>query len=497
MSGSAKKSLVTLIGGAGAEAERLRFPISASTAAKADYVLVWMQKAQRSRDNPALELGFNLANAIRLPLLVLFVLVDYPRALRPSYQFMLKGLEECASDIRSRGALFCIDSGEMVPTVARYARQAAVIIADEGKLAPERAWRDALNSSTRLPPLILVETESVIPPRVASDHQEWSAATLRRKISARLPFFLDRPQTLHECRYPAKSADLPSRDELFHYSPALARPQRSKRSNPIGEMRDIDKDEARFGGLIHLQTIKHSPGQSAGMARFKEFIDSGGLDRYDSDRNDPCARGQSEMSPYLHFGQVSPLVLAKAALERSRGAAQPYIEQLVVRRELALNFVLYNPGYDRYESAAPEWARRSLESHSDRKALYTANELERGETADRYWNAAQKEMVLTGKMHNHMRMYWGKQLLSWFPDPAQAYTVALGLNDSYSIDGRDPNGYAGIAWCFGRHDRPWPERPRFGTVRSMMASGLRKKFDADRYAAEVEDHYNKRIKELA
>lgn len=481
MSGKANKSLASLIEGVDIEAERLSFSASATIAPMRDYVLVWMQKAQRSRDNPALELGFSIANAIRLPLLVLFVLVDYPKALRPQYQFMLKGLEECARDLRSRGALFCIDSGEMVPTVADYARRAAVLIADEGKLAHERAWRDSLKSSAGLAPLILVETESLIPPRVASDHQEWSAATLRRKISGRLPFFLNPPQALPECRYPAKSADLPSRDELFR----------------IAERADYGIHKAPFGALIHLQRLEHPPGQTAGMARFDEFIDSGGLDRYETDRNNPCARGQSEMSPYLHFGQVSPVILAKAALEHSRGSAQPYIEQLVVRRELALNFVLYNPGYDRYESAAPEWARKSLEAHGDRKALYSLDALEHGDTEDRYWNAAQKEMILTGKMHNYLRMYWGKQLLSWFPDPAQAYAVALGLNDSYSIDGRDPNGYAGIAWCFGRHDRPWPERPRFGAVRSMMASGLRKKFDVDRYATEVEDYYNKRIKELS
>ena len=215
MSGRTEKPLSVLIDGSSVEAERLRFSASAVAATIADYVLVWMQKAQRSRDNPALELGFSLANRLRLPLLVLFVLIDYPEALQPHYHFMLKGLEECAKDLRSRGALFCIDSGEMVPTVARYARRAAVLIADEGKLAPERAWRDEIGGIAGLPPMILVETESVVPPFAASDHQEWSAATLRRKISVKLPFFLNLPQSLPECRYPAKAADLPSRDDLF------------------------------------------------------------------------------------------------------------------------------------------------------------------------------------------------------------------------------------------------------------------------------------------
>ena len=233
------------------------------------------------------------------------------------------------------------------------------------------------------------------------------------------------------------------------------------------------------------------------MAAFNNFIGSGGLDRYTEERNDPCLQGQSGMSPYLHFGQVSPVTLARAALEYSEASAQVYIEQLVVRRELALNYVLYNPKYDRYESAAPDWAKISLAAARGRKALYRASELEVARTQDPFWNAAQKEMILTGKMHNYMRMYWGKQILSWFPDPAEAFDIALGLNDTYSIDGRDPNGYAGIAWCFGRHDRPWPARPLFGTVRSMVASGLRRKFDVERYTAEVEALYTERVKETS
>ena len=487
-------SLSFLIDGSQVEAERLRFPalkadsatVNTASGKKGDYVLVWMQKAQRSRDNPALELGFHIANRLRLPLFVLFVLVDYPHALHPHYRFMLEGLKQCAQDLRDRGALFCMEAGAMVPTVARYARRAAVLIADEGKLAFERAWRTKIAELRALPPMILVETESVVPPYAASDHLEWSAATLRRKISAKLPFFLRIPQTLPECRYPARAMDIPSRDELFNSLPSPSRPS----------LPDSATGSAP-GRFIGLQKSSLSPGWSAGMARFAEFLDSGGLDRYEIDRNNPCVHGQSEMSPYLHFGQVSPIALASLALGYSENAAQCYIEQLVVRRELALNFVLFNPDYDHYESAVPDWARRSLLKQYDRKSLYTATELEKGDTEDRFWNAAQKELILTGKMHNYLRMYWGKQLLSWFPNPAEAFDLALCLNDSYSLDGRDLNGYAGVAWCFGRHDRPWPTRPQYGAVRSMAVSGLKKKFDADRYASEVEDLYNRRIKEIS
>jgi len=490
MNSSAERNLASLTGAvlpgearAGAasiEQARMTFQPEAYPKKLADYVLVWMQKAQRSRENPALDLGFHLANTLGLPLLVLFVLDDYPGASPAHYRFMLEGLNECARDLRQRGALFCIDKGRMTSKVAEYARGAAVLVADEGKLAFERVWRKEIAAMRGMPPMILVETESVVPPFAASDHLEWSAATLRKKISAKLPFFLKSAELgegfpVPECRVSARASDFPSRDELF------------------ASYKDVRADNP----LLALQKPRFAPGRLAGMARFDEFLSSGALERYAEERNDPCRAGQSDMSPYLHFGQVSPVALAGTALEHSESAAQVYVEQLVVRRELALNFVLFNPGYDRYESAAPEWARKSLSERDDRKTLYSTAELEAGLTADRYWNAAQKEMLLTGKMHNYLRMYWGKQLLSWFADPAEAFGIAIRLNDRYSLDGRDPNGYAGVAWCFGRHDRPWPQRPLFGSVRSMMASGLRKKFDAERYASEVEALYTTRRKEIS
>jgi deoxyribodipyrimidine photo-lyase len=475
MSGRTDRSLASLVDDAPVETERLRFNPQFYPNTVADYVLVWMQKAQRSRDNPALDLGFHLANALKLPLLVLFTLVDYPGARTLHYRFMLEGLRECAADLRSRGAAFCIDAGDMKSTVTAYARLAAILIADEGKLAIERRWREDIAAEPGLPPLILVETESVVPPFAASNHLEWSAATLRGKISAKMPFFLGLPKSVPECHVAARTADFPSRDKLLEQP---VRPRNSPNDS-----------------LLILQKLYFTPGHEAGMARFREFIESGGLECYDKDRNNPCIRGQSDMSPYLHFGQVSPVALAKLALGHSLPAAQSYLEQLVVRRELALNYVLFNPGYDRFESAAPEWAIKNLAAREDRKALYSLAELEAGQTEDLFWNAAQKELLLTGKMHNYMRMYWGKQVVSWFPDSAKAFDILVHLNDNCSLDGRDPNGYTGIAWCFGRHDRPWPMRPLFGNVRSMVASGLRRKFDVERYASEVEDLYTTRIKE--
>jgi deoxyribodipyrimidine photo-lyase len=192
------------------------------------------------------------------------------------------------------------------------------------------------------------------------------------------------------------------------------------------------------------------------------------------------------MSPYLHFGQVSPVTLALHAQEQGGSGTPAFLEELIVRRELAVNFVRYNDHYDSFASL-PAWAQKTLELHQgdQREYGYSVDELERAATHDPYWNTAQMEMVKTGKMQGYMRMYWGKKILEWSRTPQDAYSVALYLNNKYEIDGRDPNGYAGIAWCFGKHDRPWGERPVFGMVRYMNAPGLTRKFAMDRYLEKV------------
>ena len=204
-------------------------------------------------------------------------------------------------------------------------------------------------------------------------------------------------------------------------------------------------------------------------------------------KNDPTLDALSQMSPYLHFGQISPLSIAlKAAESRSSGSGA-FLEELIVRRELSLNFVFYNEKYDSFE-AVPEWAKKYLRAHrkDKRSHTYTLEEFESARTHDPYWNAAQKEMVVTGKMHGYMRMYWGKKIIEWSETPEDAFRTALHLNNKYELDGRDPNGFAGVAWCFGKHDRPWGERPVFGHVRYMNDNGLRRKFDADGYVRKMD-----------
>lgn len=195
----------------------------------------------------------------------------------------------------------------------------------------------------------------------------------------------------------------------------------------------------------------------------------------------------SQLSPYLHFGQISPIYIVKQTLELAKtNFKNRFLEELIVRRELAINFVYYNRNYDSFD-CLPDWAQKTLEAHATdlRPNLYTREQLEKAQTDDHYWNAAQNEMVHTGKMNGYMRMYWGKKILEWPKTPEEAFEVALYLNNRYELDGRDPNGYAGVAWCFGKHDRPWGERAVFGTLRYMNFAGLERKFEMRRYLQKV------------
>jgi deoxyribodipyrimidine photo-lyase len=216
-----------------------------------------------------------------------------------------------------------------------------------------------------------------------------------------------------------------------------------------------------------------------------------GLPLYRRNRNNPVLGGQSGLSPYLHFGHISAQRIALEITSRAEpdANADAFLEELIVRRELSDNFCFYNGRYDSFEGF-PDWAKNTLLQHAldPRPAVVTFRELEQGETRDPMWNAAQMEMVKTGKMHGYMRMYWAKKILEWSPRPEEALETALVLNDKYELDGCDPNGAAGCAWSIGGvHDRAWGERPVFGKIRAMSAGGLESKMDARGYIKKIQD----------
>jgi deoxyribodipyrimidine photo-lyase len=223
-------------------------------------------------------------------------------------------------------------------------------------------------------------------------------------------------------------------------------------------------------------------GNSKAKKHFKIFLKNK-LDKYHELKNDPSLDFLSNMSPYLHFGQISPLYIALKVQGTESPGKNAYLEELIVRRELSINYIFNNPNYDNF-NGLPAWSKETLRQHEkdQRDHIYSKSELENAETHDPYWNAAQNEMKLNGKMHGYMRMYWGKKIIEWSDSPQKAYRIALHLNDKYELDGRDANGYTGIAWCFGKHDHPWKERKIFGKIRYMSAEGLERKFNIEKYA---------------
>jgi deoxyribodipyrimidine photo-lyase len=431
-----------------------------------NYVLYWMQQSQRARCNPALELALLKANELKQPLVVCFALKsDYPEANARHFTFMLQGLKQVENDLRQRGIAFLIRRGHPPEVALTLGRDASLVLVDRGYLRHLRQWREQVARDAECP-VIQVEGDAVVPVQMASNRAELAARTLRPKLKAQFAEFLHKhahERALKSTLYRNFTSDV----DLSDVDRAVAK---LALDDSVGPVR-------RFIG-----------GTSEAYERLNRFLDEA-LNGYADKRNEPSLWHCSQLSPYLHFGQISPVDLARRIMtaDAPKEDRDAFIEELVVRRELGLNFVTFERGYDRF-SALPSWARTTLAEHAgdERANRYSRAELEAGETHDRYWNAAVREMVHTGYMHNYMRMYWAKKILEWSASPQTAYRTALYLMNKYFLDGRDPLSYSNVAWCFGQHDRPWPERPVFGTVRSMVQSGLTRKFDMERYVEAVE-----------
>ena len=426
-----------------------------------------MQASQRADCNHALEFAIRKANRLKQPVVVAFGLTEeYPDANERHYSFMLEGLAETSRRLAGRGIQLVVRRGSPPAVAAELAEAgASLVVVDRGYLRHQRLWREELAARVERR-CYQVESDAVVPLEVASGKEEYAARTLRPKLHRQWP------------RYLAALKAVPvQRDSLGMRFDSLD----IARTDEILRALDIDRTVARVGHYVG--------GISRARRRLCAFIATK-LRDYADRRNDPSLDVQSHMSPYLHFGQISPLEIALAVRRsrlRDRGSRGAYLEELLVRRELAINFVFYNRCYDGYASL-PAWARATLKAHrrDRREHNYTLRQLESARTHDPYWNAAMTEMRLTGKMHNYMRMYWGKKILEWTPTPAGAFRRVLALNNRHFLDGRDPASYANVAWCFGKHDRPWKQRPVFGTVRYMNAAGLRRKFDMDAYLRRVD-----------
>jgi deoxyribodipyrimidine photo-lyase len=444
------------------DADRIRPLNDAPPDPAGSYVLYWMQQSQRAPFNHALEYAARRANERDQGLVVGFGLTDaYPEANERHYAFMLEGLAETAQTLQTRGIKFVLRAGEPDEVALALAAEASLVVCDRGYLRHQRRWRERVAEDAGKS-VVQVESDVVVPVEAASDKAEFAARTIRPKLRRAWPAFLS---GLGATTLKRASLSLPVASELD--------PRRPER---LLDGLKIDRSVSRVG--------RFRGGTSQARRRLQRFLRAG-LEGYRDARNDPADPQCANLSPYLHFGQISPVEIArKVEAAKSGGEADraAYLEELIVRRELAVNFVHYTPAYDSYDGL-PDWARATLAAHEgdDRPVRHARAALERAETDDDYWNAAMREMRATGYMHNYMRMYWGKKILEWSKTPRDAYATALYLNNKYFLDGRDPNSYANVAWIFGLHDRPWQERPIFGKVRYMNARGLERKFDIQAY----------------
>ena len=427
------------------------------------YVLYWMQAAQRAECNHALEYAIRTADKLRKPVVVVVGLTeDWPEANERHYHFMLEGLQETRKALNAMGIQMVIlhqspDSGAL-----EMAQAAASVVVDAGHLRIQKKWR--ANIADRIDCVLSeVETNLIVPVEEAASKENFSAGTFRPRITQKLAHYLS-PLNHRDPKFDSLDLTFPSFD-IEDIDEALSE---------LNIDRSVGKVDTFHGGT------------SEARRRLSDFLRNK-LDRFDELRNDPTVDYVSHMSPYLHFGQISPLEIALEVQQTSSPGKEAYLEELIVRRELSHNFVFYNHHYDTF-ACLPPWAQRTLNFHSrdKREYVYALEQFENAQTHDPYWNAAQKEMVLTGKMHGYMRMYWGKKILEWSKNPRTGFKIALYLNNKYELDGRDPNGFTGVAWCFGKHDRAWSERPVFGKVRYMNAAGLKRKFSADAYVKKIE-----------
>ena len=422
-------------------------------------VVYWMSRDQRAEDNWALLHAVDQARARGTTLLVAFCLVPgFLGATRRQYQFMLKGLKELEGRLGKKGIGLRLLFGNPQTVLPPLLRElgAGLLVTDFDPLRLKLDWKRDVLAKTELE-VHEVDAHNIVPCWIASPKREFSAGTFRPKLNRLLPGFL---------------AELPTLKTMKHRS--------------TGQDRipwDVTAKDLKFdAGVEEVDWIL--PGEGAARSALRRFC-SQGLPAYAEARNDPARSGQSGLSPYLHFGQLSAqrVALEVAGAQAPETSKAAFLEELTVRRELADNFCLYNLEYDRF-GGFPAWARDTLDAHrhDEREYVYSEAELEGARTHDPLWNAAQTEMVERGKMHGYLRMYWAKKILEWTETPEEALRIAIQLNDRYELDGRDPNGYAGIAWSIGGvHDRAWSARRVFGKVRFMSFSGAKSKFEVQAY----------------
>jgi deoxyribodipyrimidine photo-lyase len=422
-------------------------------------VIYWMQRDQRVEDNWALLYAQQIAEENQQPLIAVFCLVNnFLDAGLRHYQFMLDGLIETHKKLESINIRFQLLLGNPTDQIPKFLTEvkAGAIVSDFSPLKIAREWKRDVIKKVEIP-FFTVDAHNIIPCWITSDKEEFAAYTIRPKVHRLLPDYLEEFPKLK-----------PQSSELFE----------SSEIDWEKIMSELKLDES----VRAVDWIK--PGESEARITLEIFLTKK-IKVYDTDRNDPTKDAVSNLSPYLHFGHISAqrIALEVHEIEGVDESKKSFLEELIVRRELTDNFCFYNKNYDNFDGLR-DWAKNTLNQHrSDkREYIYTQSEFENASTHEELWNAAQLQLVKSGKMAGYMRMYWAKKILEWSKSPEQAMEIAIYLNDKYSLDGRDPNGYVGVAWSIGGiHDRAWTERPVYGKIRYMNYNGAKRKFDVKKY----------------
>ena len=436
-----------------------------------DYVLYWSQMNRRVDSNHALLYAAQLANEHGLPVLAYEGLTcTYPYSSDRIHTFMLEAVAENARRLKKHGIgyVFYLRRTKRDPDDVLYclAARAAAVVTDDYPTFIAR--RHNARVPQKLDVAYFAVDSSCIVPMSTFPKREYAAYTIRPKIQRALPEHFHAAESLKVNR--KWSGDIP----------ALHVGVTSQNISALVASCEIDHSVKAAIGI--------RGGRGEAECRLERFLRNR-LRRYARERNEPSKHANSEMSAYLHFGQISSLEIALAARDYAKEhklMADEFLEELIVRRELAFNFARHVDNYETLD-VLPDWARATLRDHDAdaRDPAFTREQMERAETYDPLWNATQRELLLRGKIHGYYRMYWGKKIIEWSATHQEALSTMIYLHDRYSLDGRDPNTYTNILWCFGLHDRPWFNRPIFGQIRYMSFEGMKRKTDTAAYMQEI------------
>jgi len=478
-------------------ATRIRYVANKDVAAGGDYVLYWMTAFRRGQWNFALQRAVDWAREIDKPLLVFEALrCGYRWASDRLHAFVIQGMRDNAKFFSGRAAARYFPYVEPEPgagkgLLAALAKDACVVIGDD---FPCFFLPDMVQSAARQIPVRfeLVDSNGVLPMRAAGKVFA-RAYDFRRYLQRELRPHLDEfPEP-----DPLKYLRLPQLDRL---------PVAVRRRWPASDVDRLAENPAHLAEFPIDHGVPVAPdvgGRDAAEARLRTFLQDR-LPRYVTERNQPQVAAASGLSPYLHFGHISahqvfaetvqqddwtPAELADKATGSSAGwwgasdHVEAFLDELITWRELGFNMCWQRDDYDQYESL-PDWAQQTLADHARdrREFVYSLEEFEEAATHDPLWNAAQIQLLQEGRIHNYLRMLWGKKILEWTPHPRDALDVMIELNNKYALDGRNPNSYSGIFWVLGRYDRAWgPERPVFGKIRFMSSDNTARKVRVAEY----------------